>query len=775
MCHSLISLCSILTSTYFNTFSLFSGLIEVIHTIDGKEYLTPNQLEREIRDELVVHGGRINLVDLQQIIHVDLSHIETKVNEIVHRDRFYNLIQGELLDKDYLDRLAEEINESLQESGQVMISDLAKSFDLPTEFIYSVIEPRIDIIIHGQIDPLNRNTLYTKAFIAHNIAKVRGICSGVMKPVQIIQLAAQYGISEKLILNVLETLITSQRLSGSIQGGKEKATYIPDIYSTTQKDYIDSFLRQNNYIEYQQLSKLGIANGKEYIKKRYADRKDFIYLLSCCVSDVIIDQIDAAIEEAVANNSWVDVQPLTPSPLATDDINQLLQRCLKGHNRTTTEVFCDHIVSSKQFISKCKSVFDQIMTNKATNDIKTSPSFFAELTKKEKTDLTDAGTGEGKQSRRDERQKKANAGTGQKGGGGRGSRESGTKKTKNKYHTKKGHDDDMDDSNYTSNKKPTNSTIEFMTEEQILEVLESNFPDASYDLLTEISSNLRRVLAHEYQEIAKSIFVASTQVSSSSSKKKVSQDYREKLNGLMTNIRLFEKGLNSFEGDTAIVLVKHLLKTVGTEVVNIIFEMVATENLMSLSDNEEFTPETRLKLLKSLPENWKSALTKLNSSLTAKGLEDFYNNVDVMTGQDYCDIPIKKVDKKKERQLLFNHRQCLMDQLEREMDPPMALHLTVVILFQYHTNTLLHGPGRCVPQVIGYLQPQLSRTNYYTLIDYQDLVIKQLGGKSSFEDIGMLEGESNEDEGKSVSVLLSERLDNVKNIAKNMKKVQHGE
>ena len=33
------------------------GLLEVIYTTDGKEYITPNQLEKEIRDELIVHGG----------------------------------------------------------------------------------------------------------------------------------------------------------------------------------------------------------------------------------------------------------------------------------------------------------------------------------------------------------------------------------------------------------------------------------------------------------------------------------------------------------------------------------------------------------------------------------------------------------------------------------------------------------------------------------------------------------------------------------------------
>ena len=78
-------------------------------------------------------------------------------------------------------------------------------------------------------------------------------------------------------------------------------------------------------------------------------------------------------------------------------------------------------------------------------DVKTSPALFAELSKKEKSVLTDSATGEGKQAKKDERQKKATAGSGQKGGGGRGARESGTKKTKNKYRDRMKGDDDMDD------------------------------------------------------------------------------------------------------------------------------------------------------------------------------------------------------------------------------------------------------------------------------------------------------------------------------------------
>lgn len=32
--------------------------LEVVHTLDGKEYITPAQISREIRDELYVRGGK---------------------------------------------------------------------------------------------------------------------------------------------------------------------------------------------------------------------------------------------------------------------------------------------------------------------------------------------------------------------------------------------------------------------------------------------------------------------------------------------------------------------------------------------------------------------------------------------------------------------------------------------------------------------------------------------------------------------------------------------
>ena len=105
------------------------------------------------------------------------------------------------------------------------------------------------------------------------------------------------------------------------------ATFIPDIYSRSQSEWIDNFLRQNGYlgmnniclpfliqssllkfsfcsIEYAALNRLGISDPKSYCRKRF---KDLLYLSSCCVGTNILEQVEASIEEALDSQTWVEI------------------------------------------------------------------------------------------------------------------------------------------------------------------------------------------------------------------------------------------------------------------------------------------------------------------------------------------------------------------------------------------------------------------------------------------------------------------------------------
>lgn len=155
--------------------------LDVVHTLDGKEYITPAQISKEMKDELHVRGGRVNIVDLQQVINVDLTHIENRISDIIKSERHVQIVLGQLIDENYLDRIAEEINDKLQESGQVTISELCKTYDLPGNFLTQALTQRLGRIINGHIDLDNRGVIFTEAFVARHKARIRGLFSAITR------------------------------------------------------------------------------------------------------------------------------------------------------------------------------------------------------------------------------------------------------------------------------------------------------------------------------------------------------------------------------------------------------------------------------------------------------------------------------------------------------------------------------------------------------------------------------------------------------------------
>lgn len=113
-------------------------LIDVFYTNDGKEYVTPQQLSREICDELFLHDGRVSLSELVSTLNVGIHAIESRAHDIVLANPEIHLVAGQLVDDGYLDRVAEEINEALQQNGQIVLVELAKQYELPLEFMLQV-------------------------------------------------------------------------------------------------------------------------------------------------------------------------------------------------------------------------------------------------------------------------------------------------------------------------------------------------------------------------------------------------------------------------------------------------------------------------------------------------------------------------------------------------------------------------------------------------------------------------------------------------------------
>ncbi|XP_015279587.1 PREDICTED: E3 UFM1-protein ligase 1 [Gekko japonicus] len=697
--------------------------LDVVHTLDGKEYITPAQISREIRDELHVRGGRVNIVDLQQVINVDLLHIESRANDIVKSDRTIQLVLGQFIDEHYLDQVAEETNDKLQETGQVKISDLCKTYDLPGDFLKQAFSARLGKIIHGQIDQDNRGVIFTEAFVTRHQARIRGLFSAITRPTAVINLITRHGFQEHLLYSVLEELVNAGRLKGTVVGGRQdRAVFIPDIYARTQSNWVDSFFKQNGYLEFDALSRLGIPDPVNYIKKRYKSLQ-LLFLKTSCVGQEIMDQVEASVDEAISSGSWVDIVPLLPSSLSVEDASMLLQQVMRSFmNQPSTLVFSDTVVVSEKFINNCAELFNDLMHQKAEKEMKNNNpvNLITEDDLKQSSLIENASSS--KKDKKDERRKKAIEGSGSvRGSGGGNAREIKIKKTK-----KKGRKDvDSDEeSQASSTNRSKHLEILFMSHEEIEDVLRKHIRDCPEELILELADHLVRPLTKSYQEVLRSLFMSSASNSSGTSRKKTIKDLQEEVSSLYNNVRLFEKGAKHFTDETQTNIAKHMLKTVCTDITNLIFNFLAAEVMMAAEDYTVLTSEMRKKILSTLHEEMRGPLTKLHISLNGKSLEEFVSALDAAT--EACDIMVKRGDKKKERQILFQHRQALVEQLKVTEDPALVLHLTSVLLFQFSTHCMLHAPGRCVPQIITFLSTKIPEDQHSCLVKYQSLVVKQL-------------------------------------------------
>ncbi|PNF42126.1 hypothetical protein B7P43_G10272 [Cryptotermes secundus] len=475
-------------------------LLDVVFTTDGKEYVTPQQLTREIRDELYVHGGRINLVELVKLLSVDLNQIAARAAEIERADQNCSLVLGQLIDKTYVNRIAEEINERLLQQGQVTIGDLTRHYDLPSDFLQMVVEKQLGKIIHGKQDKTDPQVFFTESYVARNRACIRGALAAALRPISVATLLSQCGVEERLFYSIIGKLMETKQVPGVITGKQQggSSMYIPAIYSKSQNDWVNSFYKQNGYLEYDALMRLGIVDHQLFVHKHFPNEK-LLLLPSFAVGPQIIDQVEAAVEEAIATGSMVDIMPLLPSLFEPQDAGEILTEVLKNTKikspSQNMHIFCSTMVLTEQFIQKLTKPFDAIIQKKAEEVVSSGAYLLAQAESKlqNNRNLIEQYEPNTKGDRREERRKKA---TGGKGGGGTQGRETRTKSTKKKYLRGKataGDDSDEETTSATGKTSGSSHKLEMLSIAEIKEVLaedETLQEEDLGELIAEIANHL---------------------------------------------------------------------------------------------------------------------------------------------------------------------------------------------------------------------------------------------------------------------------------------------
>jgi len=715
-------------------------LLEILFTTDGKEYVTPSHLGTEIKDELYMCGGRVSLVQLASNLSIDYSHVEAAAQGVAGGDT--HLVLGQLVSADYMEELCRQVNERLQQQGTISLPSLTKEFDLPTDFLIEQVHARLGSIIEGFKDDTDPKVLLTPGHVARVRAKVRGVLSGVTVPTTTASIISRFGFQEKLFFSLAEELIRTGRLAGQITGGRSaaKASYVPHSYARAQQKWVDSFLSSNGYLEYDAVTRLGISDPKQYIKKRFPD-SGLVFLTSCCISGSIVEQMEVAVEEALNSGSWVDILPLLPSVLGPEDARQLVQTTLANRSSSPSSggalLLADCCVLSRSLVSGIVGSQEAGMDARAQKDVESG------AVAQSLVDQGADGVEEVVRDKKEERRKKAAGGS---AGGGAQGRQTKTKSTKDKKKGGRRKDDDWSDDEdgqqgggkggggkAGKGGKGNAGRVEMVWKS--LEALEEDLrgqeslADCPDEVYAELAEQLVEQLDRRYREVARERFQSSL-ASSLQNKRRSHTELGDKVNSLLTTIRLGEKALGEFENeDTRAALSRHLLKEAGLEMVNEMFLYVAEENMVKVEEGKELSTEARVKIIGQLPKEISEPALKVHKAVLGASVADFLSVLDDCVAP-LCDVMLKKADKKKDRQLLFGHRQSLLEKMQSEQDPALVLHLAVLCLFHHVYGAMLQASGKFVPVIIEHLSKQggLSVEQVEILSRQQKLVVAGLGG-----------------------------------------------
>lgn len=554
--------------------------------------MTSSQLETEILDELYMHGGRINLVELSKILNIDLSKIDACIEKFKANNENLYLLLGQLIDETYTQKLASEINDKLAQSGEISVSDLTVQYDLPSEFLLkNIMEKYLGSVINAKQDSKDNRFFFTRGYISRCKAKLRGALTAITRPTAVSAILAQAGVKERIFYSILDEINTF----GIVTSRSPGAQYIPHIYTKTQVDWIRNIYRQENYLEHDSVVELGVSDPKSFIQKQLPNEK-LTHLNKCTIGPRIVEQVESELEECFSTGKFLDVSTVVPSVMTDDDLDQLLKLVLDAAKQKTI-LRLGSIILTYPYLDAlaqpCHKLIDENV-NSSVQQGKYQQYMAEKQLAGSKREVTEHGVDDSKADKREERRKKAASG---KAGGGAQGRETKTKSTKKHFRGGKGgHDSDSDSEVNYSGKSKTDQGLELISIKEINDCLKTNLTEDGLDHLS------KQLAQHFYPQLnkralnqAQAVFEASLQ-NNNQSRRQTHAALQEKLNVFLGDIRLYEKGLKLLAAELQGQLVKYLLKSLGSDICNELSLYVAGECNLNYND-PQMTAEQRNKLI----------------------------------------------------------------------------------------------------------------------------------------------------------------------------------
>ncbi|XP_009358296.2 LOW QUALITY PROTEIN: E3 UFM1-protein ligase 1 homolog [Pyrus x bretschneideri] len=730
---------------------------ELLHTVTGKEYITPDQLRNEISAE-VSKLGRVSLIDLADTTGVDLYHVEKQAQHVVLDDPELMLIQGEIISQSYWDSVAEEVNDRLQECSQIALAELAAQLHVSSEMVASVLEPRLGTLVKGRLEG---GQLYTPAYVARVTAMVRGAARGIAVPTNLSLLwsslqqllqemdgASGVAVEGSFFQSLFNGLVKEGEILGSLRAGVH---WTPNVFAIAQKESIDSFFSQNSFINYDVLHKLRIPQPIQFLQSRYPEG---IPLVTTFVHPSIIEMLDAATEDALERDSWIDSLSILPMSFGSQDASKLLSLCpsiQQGLKSDKAIIFGESYVFSSGFI---KDVYDRLEKEMETFSVSVpSSTVVSDDLQETKVGHDTSRSTESNETVSDSSSNKqaTEKGSKKKKGRGAGSMITGPAEseldnqdnvpTKSKKNQRKGKNTS---SGQASESKAAAKLVKIKEENlnvpsedwvmnkitALVPDFEEQGPDDPQTILGPLAHYLRPKLINSWKERRKALFTENAE-----RMRNLLDNLQKKLDESFLNMQLYEKALDLFEDDqsTSVIFHRHLLRTTATTIADMLLQNLDMHNKLKngvevaepqITESISLNAGERTSIAKNFPGSLSSKALAVVEALEGKRVETFMTALRDITEES--GLLLRKLDKKLERTLLHSYQKDLVSQVSAETDPVPLLPKVVSLIYVQVHHKALQAPGRAIAVAVSRLKDKLDDSAFKILTDYQTATVALL-------------------------------------------------
>ncbi|KAG0368079.1 hypothetical protein BC939DRAFT_468738 [Gamsiella multidivaricata] len=728
-------------------------LANISLSLDGKSFITHEQLIQDILIQLKKRHGRVSLLDMPKVLNASLSDIEDRIKELVRaKPGTVVLVQDELLQMEYLDSMTEQMTKELDQQGYLTIADLCRKHKLAIDFMRQFLKDRVGGVIPGQWDTIDRGVIISPSFLEKEKTTLLKILDELEEPTSLQSLRSRHVVQDQLFYGLCDLLSREGGLPGLFKGTNEQGVFVPRPYEQHQTEWIETFFKNNGFIEFDSVKKRGMADPKAYVQTNHPIA---LLLETHAVKDSIWSIIDASVEDTISNLSWIDVKPLLPSPLTKDDIASLLRQLPSlaeptfriaispdqdqsltgygGGSPQETFIIQDSIVITSGQLQKCLLKMGPLLDRSLKNMVSWRLSFgtneqlegqdpdnenrvsnFGERVSHFKGVMEHAFNAHPGPQRKNIKHAKGSAG-----------KQDGTKK----------------------------QIQDFLTIQDVREEIKKLEPDFDPVLVSAVSGALYRDLVENLRDRNRSMVLNQVQEVEKEEDDLVKHDVTDTsgegvpmlaaIRSLSKRIELSSTGIDIFEDPSAKnSLSKYLLQSWCVELLDLITlylsDLDKTSSIITPSDAIEtrervkkaynefqsqsnnassiqgpfvISVEDRIALLKLVPQDKVEPLEKMRK-LTAgsgkqKNLAEYVDMLSFLFRDENLDLKATgtgSMDNSQWRREHVEELRNILIGIHPFADPALMLHIVTLIVFQKWTGRMLHASGKHVPRTLRQLR-----------------------------------------------------------------------